>query len=656
MKHRLWASLRETEGTFRHGSGALQTIAAHPPTRRMRPAELARVAGVSEDEARAAIREYVAGALPTELAHDMKADASVDELFALAGRPAPPKWLTKKGPVQMITRDDAGYSELTGGSAIVPIGWFYTMPNRIAWDPNEWHAYFYGQGAVPLPEPVRVDVPTGYDVLCATVLRAPVAPDPNDPSVPAPELARAFAFAMTGGTGGAIMRGRGNDLSVWIASPGGLGPDGRSYLAAASDVGAAVAPEAINASETAPSWPELQPGEALRIDELRKAYDAFRWYGPLPGDVETQDGKLYWQGWEDDVIRERYVFWYAKDDDGNWNKCLQVQGWNGKEWVLPRKWGEGIRVWVWRPSEGASDPTSQGEWRTFFSFDNWINEHKNDVAIVAFWVSSILITVSTLGAGAATLAAAATISAVLIAAQKLYSALLANDPAKAVAAIVELGKAVNEASGGDLVAAIKKNNPGLATFAETVAAPFQKIYKAAGSALGSIETLWMQAMAMRKELPPIGAAAWNAALGAFPGGVGSWIQMGRLPTSSDVARELWEHAPSWAKDAVALALSLSAAEQAQASDRATAVRAPIIRKSSSSVAMMGMGGQAMVQIQAPMAQAIRATWKVPPPPIDPPVPVFNTSSGPPAKAAAAGTIAVAAAGVGVLAYLAGFFR
>lgn len=639
----LWAQLRDTHGKDLASSVPRATlIAAHPNLRALDAPALAEHLGISEPDARDAIVAYVADAIPRELlsAEAAREGASVDVLLTMAGRSAEPGWM---GASARARREAAGWNDTDYGSSPLPIGYAYRMPNRVLYEAGAVAAYQSGTGAAP--SPIGLDAPTGFDAQMATCLRGDVPSDPGDPSLPHPDWIRAFCFAMRPSGAGMVTNANGE----LTAHPGGVLLDG-------SEPALVLAESARGVREYDAEWPRPIAGEVFNVDAIRKAYSAFQWYGPLPGDVETPDGVKYWGDWPDGISRERYVFFYAIDGDGNWNRCLQVQGWDGTAWTLPSHWGELSRVWQWRPTDGAN-PHNVGEWKTFFSFDNWLNENKTAIAVAAFWISSIVVTVSTLGAGAATLAAAATVSALLIAAQKLMAALVANDPAKTVAACLEIGKAMNNAAGGDLGAAIKRDHPELAAFTTNVCAPFQKIYEAAGGALSDVRALWAKAQGLKSDLPIMGQVAWAAAVGAI-GGVGgtngpaAWLQMSRLPTNGEIANELWENAPGWAKDVVALGLSLSALELAQASGRGSAYHSGSIL---SAPKLSGAGG-GVLQISAPNAQAIRTLWQVPPPPVAPPIPVFvpTDANGAPQASSAAAPV-IAAAGIG-LAWFLGFFK
>lgn len=630
----LWAQLRDTHGRDLPSSVPLSTLlAAHPILRSMSAPELAEAIQVPVAKAEAAIDGYVRDAIPRELVADMRG-ASVDERIAQAGRPRPPGWLVREGG-RLHVKDGApaeagAFNYAPNGTDPLPLGFFYRMPNRMVYEPSQWAKYASVVNE-PLPTPIRVDAPTDFDALVCTVLRGEIEADPQDPSLPHPMKLRAFCVAM----GGPLLAPVGDGLPF---HPGGVYQDGTAQKG--------VAAAAAGVSEFAPTWPAPQPGEVFPLDAARKAFAAFQWYGPLPGDLETPEGVQYFDGWAGGVTRERYVYWYQIDDDGNWNRCMQVQGYVAadKKWVLPKKWGEALRAWEWRPSSD-SDPHNVGEWKTFFSFDNFLRENQSTIVQAAFWVASIAVTVATLGAGAATLAAAATIGAILAAATKLYSALYADDPAKAVGAVLELGRAMNTATGGDFAAAVEKNNPGLATFAKTVAAPFQKIYEAAGGALGTIGTLWQQAQAMKNGLPIMGQVAWSAAVSAFGNGTSgpsAWLQMARLPTSSEIAQRLYDNAPPWVKDVVALGLAINATEQAQSSNLSGSygfTLAPVVAKSKGVMKLTKAGQEGM-----------KALWQPPPPPLVPPVPKFVPKQGSGPKAAAGGAAAVAVVGAGI-AYL-----
>lgn len=615
---RLWAQLRD-----RHGYDVDSTVpestllAAHPNLRGLSATELAERLGIDVVLAERAIAGYVADCVPPELLCDAPG-ASVDERLARAGRPGEAGWM----PRARRRDDDAGAVVVPGGQAqILPLGYGDLLYLRGEHDSNN--------------ALLTIDPPTPLDLQTLTILRSAIPSDPNDPSLPAPDAIRAFAIAMGayGDTGnGAFIKDTGYDL----------GPN--AWWQGKYDLNMVV--------PGVGTWPAPQPGESFPIDAIRKAKSAVDWYGPLPADVETEPGKLYWSDWDSDdqITHERFVFWYAQDDDGNWNRCLQVQGWSEVKgtWVLPRKWSSSVRVWMWRPSN-ASNPHNEGEWTTFFNFNNWLKDNQTTVFQVSVWVASIAATVLSLGtASPAAISAAATFSAALAAASSLYSNLIKGDIRGAIQSTLKFGAAMNQAAGGDIAKAFAKENPELAKFATKIAAPFEGVYNAAGAALGNIESMWNQAQAQKSKFGAIGGGFWADTLSAFAGsGAAKWMQVARLPTSGDVARELYEASPAWVKDAVALSMTLSAAEQAQASSQMGSLGSQI-----AIAPKVQMGG--MIQISLANAQAIRATWPVPEKATDPPIPIFNATSAPPGSSSSAAPVAiVAAAGV---AWVLGLFK
>lgn len=636
----LWAQLRDTHGEDIPSTEPLSVLlGAHPNLRGLNVPELARAIEVTPERAERAIDSYVRDAVPAHLVPSALAAGgqSVDVRLAMAGRAAPPGWVTSdRGRSRVDERErraDAGaWNDSPYASAPLPLGFFYRMPNRSVYD-------FVNQTPGPggtYPTLVRVDPPTAFDAQMATILRAPIEKDPDDPSMPHPNMVRAFVFAMAPGGSGMVTNANG----VLAAHPGGLNEDG-------SDPWTILAPYAQGAREDDPQWPRPLAGEGWDRAAIQRAFAAFNWYGPLPGDLETPDGVIYCDAWsKGEVKRERYVYWYQIDDDGNWNRCQQVQGWtdeDGGKWILPSKWGEKLRAWMWRPTDGQRS-WDVGEWRTFFAFDRWVQENGNTLATIAFWIAAAAITLATFGAGSGALVVAASVQAVLLAAQRLYVALMADDPSKAMVAVVELGKAFNGAAGeGGLPEAIKKNNPGLAKFAESVAAPFQKIYDAAKTGISDIYALWDKAQAMKGQLPIMGQVAWTAAIGAFGGtkGPGAWLQMARLPTTSEVGAELLANAPPWARDLISLGLTLSALEQAQ---QGSGAKSLVFYQAPVSVQQQGQG---FFQIPKFTQEAVKAIWTPPPPPIVPTVPKFVASPGSGPKGAAsaggAGVVLVGAA-------------
>ena len=626
----LWALLRDTHGREQAGTVVLSAVlAAHPELRSKAPAELAEVLNVSPLEAERAIAGYVLDALPAEL-NPRGHGGSVDDRLTAAGRAAPPGWVSGRGSRSRVDVGHVGHPHEAGAPAcrerfafkrdasglndefrgVLPLGWAYRMPLRgVVRD---------GSGAF-----VSLDAPTAYDALCATILRGPIPASPDVPGLPAASHVRAFCFAM----GGASL--------IHTEPDGGFG----------FQIGG-LPPEQLTASargvvEDAGTWPDPQPGEVFPWDAIREAFAAFNWYGPLSADTEGPPGSWDWAS-ADRVTRQRYVFWYLRADDGAWNKAVQVQGWSDekKAWVLPSKWGESIQVWVWRPTESQF----VGEWKTFFSWDRWNNENKGQIMGVAIWVAAIALTVGTLGAGAGALAGAATFQAAMYALKRLYDAIGAGDAAAAVKATAELGATLNAASDkGDFLGAMKANNPGLAHFAESVAAPFAAVYQAAGGALATVQSVWDQAEALRKSLPKVDGATWasaaNAIGGAGPGAL-AWLQMARLPSSSDVAGQVWENAPPWARDLVAMGTALTATEQAQAAD--ASIRSSVMFGGGGGRSASFQGG-GMMQLSHVAAEATRAIWSAVAPPAAEPgalvlTPVQGASGG-----AGAGVVVAAAA-------------
>jgi hypothetical protein len=241
---------------------------------------------------------------------------------------------------------------------------------------------------------------------------------------------------------------------------------------------------------------------------------------------------------------------------------------------------------------------------------------------VAVWVAAALLTVATLGAGAGALAGAAAFQAALVAMQRLCVALGNGDPSAAVAAAVDLGKALNNISdGGDFAGKLAKENPKLAAFAAQVAAPFAKVYEVAGGAAASAEALWSRAQAMQSQLPKLDRGMWGQAfqaMGPQMTGAAAWLQMARLPSSAEVAGQLWANAPDWAKNTVAMGVTLAAAEQAQAAHSGSSVQFSL-------VAAAPKGGGVM-QLSKAAAAFVKASWSAVPPP---PAPVSGLSFVPP---------------------------
>ena len=596
----LWVQLRDTHGRDLPSSVPFSTLlAAHPSLRSKSARELSDALGISLREADRAIHGYMVDAFPAELVPNAPG-SSVDDRVALAGRPGPPGWVSGKGVASRVDVGHAGHRSCRDRFAsasgindefrgVLPLGWAYRMPLR--------EVVRDGSGAI-----VSLGAPTAFDAQVATILRGEVPESPDVPGLPRADVVRAFAVAM----GGSAMIHTEPDGGFGF-QVGGLPP---SELTAG----------ARGVVEDVGTWPGPQPGEVFPWDAIRTAYAAFRWYGVLPGDSEGPPVADWSSG--DRVSRQRYVFWYLLADDGAWNKAVQVQGYSEekKAWILPSKWGESIQVYVWRPTESQF----VGEWTTFFSWDRWNNENKGQIMGVAVWVAALAVTVATLGAGAGALAAAATFQAAMFALQKLYGAIAAGDAAKAVAATAELGTSLNNASDkGDFLGAMKQNNPGLAKFTEAVAAPFAKVYQAAGGAAATVQSVWDQAGALRRALPAVDGATWGAAAnavgGAGPGAL-AWLQMARLPSSSEVASELWTNAPPWAKDLVAMGTALAATEQAQEADRFA--RSSVLQLQGGGGG--GGGGGMMMMMRQPVAQPaviqvrekVRAIWSsVPPRPV-----------------------------------------
>jgi len=618
----LWAQLRDTHGRDLASSVPLSALlAAHPALRSKGAPELAEALGLSVAEAESAIVGYVRDAVPLELrAH--APGSSVDRLLTLAGRPAPPGWVRGAGLRSRVERSEAGSAIGDfSGTRPLSLGFFYKLPFRGV----------MGSDAQGYPAPVSVDPPTAYDALVATILRSEVPPDPNDPGLPHPDYLRAFCVAM----GGSCMTGTnpGGGMLPLPFHPGAIDPSllRESARGVVEDVG---------------SWPRLQPGEAIYDAATRKAYEAFRWYGVLSGDTEGPPGAWGWSD-SDRVSRMRYVFWYQQDPgDYAWNKCVQVQGFSEAQqaWILPSKSGEAVWVWYWRPT----DSQFVGEWRQFFNFDRWNVENKGEYMAVAVWVAAAALTVATLGAGAGALAAAGTFQAAIYATERLYKAIGKGEPAAAVAAAVELGDALNKASDkGDFLGAMKAGNPGLAKFAEGVAAPFQKVWDAAGGVAATVQSVWTKAEDLRKQIPKVDGSAWAAAASAFGlnSGAATWLQLARLPSSAEVAGQLWENAPAWARDVVAMGVALSAAEQAQAADafaRSSMVFGP-------QGGGGGGGGMMLLQRPAPVVESVmlgptkRAWTAVPSPAVEPGALTLAPGSSGSSAGAALPLLAVAAA-------------
>jgi hypothetical protein len=574
----LWANLRDTHGRDVPSTNPFaRLISAHPALRGKDAGELASALGIAPHEAEAAIMAYVHGALPPALVPHAPG-RSVDARLMMAGRPAPAGWVSSSREGARVEThgprgESAGLNDTFRG--VLPLGFGYKMPDR---------SVRAQDGTL-----VSVPAPTAYDAQCATILRADVPSDPNDAGMPRSDVVRAFCVAM------------GGDLVA--AAPDGLAPFQFGNVAPEN-----LTPSARGVVEEVGSWPAPQPGEVFNGAAIRNAFAAFKWYAPLSGDTETDHPSWSWDD-SDKVTRERYVFWYLQDDSAQWQKCVQVQGFSNAKntWILPSKWGESIQCWAWRPT----DSQYVGEWRTFFSWDRWNNENKSTIAGWAVWIAAAAVTLATLGAGAGVLAGAAAFQAAMYALKKLYDAVGAGDPAVAVAAAVELGRNANAMADGDFLNAMAKGNPGLAEFTGKVAAPFAKIYDAAGGAAATVESVWSQATALQSQVPKVNEGIWATALntvgaGDAARGAGAWLQMARLPSSAEVAGELWANAPSWAKDLVALGVGLSAAEQGQAR------KGGGVMQSLYSVNVSRGGG--MMQLSPSIANVVRSTWSAVPPP------------------------------------------
>jgi len=419
-------------------------------------------------------------------------------------------------------------------------------------------------GAPKIP-PTFIATEAAY--LCSqAILHDEIPSDPNDPSLPHPDYYDKFVMAV----------GLGNPN--WQ-----LNDDNQP------DINLPLGPGAWNNTpDRKPNWTYIIPEDTSFTAVLRQAFAAYKNYGPLPTDEES-DNVSFFNQWDsppefdESVTKQRVVYFYILSWEGpsggaasgiirgikSMDLVAQVQGYNGKDWILPKKWGESIPyVYKRGPSE----------WKALFDFNRYTVENAQAIASVCIVVMSVIISAATLGSATPI---AATFGAALIAGMTtVIKAGLSGDTSQVIMGMIQMGSAALKAGSDSgafnkAVAELSKATGGssdkVITWVNDVAKPFVKFYEEVQklrAQLGAAGAYLESAKKYGVNMPVVNDDYWKKATDpSYLGPFAFWAKTARKYTSESTLKKYIEDLPWYAQDIAGFGATIKIVEMSQEQEK-----------------------------------------------------------------------------------------
>lgn len=429
------------------------------------------------------------------------------------------------------------------------------------------YSYLVTVSGSPRIPPNFVATEAGY--LCSqAILHEDIPSDPNNPSLPHPDYYDKFVMAV----------GLGNPN--WQ-----LNDDGQP------DINLPLGPGIWNnAPDRKPNWTYIIPEDTSFTTVVQKAYASFKNYGPLPTDEETKEVYFFsqWDSppeFEDNVTKQRVVYFYILSWFGpsggaasgiirgidSMDLVAQVQGYNGKEWILPRKWGESI------PYVYKRGPT---EWKALFDFNRYTMENAQAIATTCAVIMSVIISAVTLGTASPV---AVAFSAALIAGMNaVIKAGLAGDTAGVITGMIQIGSAALKAGSdsgafdkavSELSKATKGSSDKVVGWVNDVAKPFVKVYEEVEKIRAQLGTAGAYLASAKKyglNMPVVNEDYWKKATDpSYLGPFAFWAKTAKKYTSEDELAKYVDNLPWYAQEIAGFGASIKYTEIMQDTERAS---------------------------------------------------------------------------------------
>ena len=247
----------------------------------------------------------------------------------------------------------------------------------------------------------------------------------------------------------------------------------------------------------------------------------------------------------------------------------QVQGYNGKDWILPKKWGESIPyVYKRGPSE----------WKALFDFNRYTVENAQAIASVCIVVMSVIISAATLGSATPI---AATFGAALIAGMTtVIKAGLSGDTSQVIMGMIQMGSAALKAGSDSgafnkAVAELSKATGGssdkVITWVNDVAKPFVKFYEEVQklrAQLGAAGAYLESAKKYGVNMPVVNDDYWKKATDpSYLGPFAFWAKTARKYTSESTLKKYIEDLPWYAQDIAGFGATIKIVEMSQEQEK-----------------------------------------------------------------------------------------